>query len=212
MRPVPAKPYVAADRHLRHVGKDCVVAFEANLYSLPAARVFHRQLARVRASAGTISLHATVPDEHGVTLFGRASRGRSAAATACQFSDLCPQLHHLPPQLLDLRVPLPEQLPQPALATRDAAKSPGAGAAYGHMADFTRASVGNQGDTPSRLNEDRCTRSAADIQTYPVTTGQTPQEAIPCACRIEWIHDHQRQERVVRLFDHQNNLYCENVF
>src|SRR6266496_5478955 len=66
--PVPARPYVVADRHLRQVGKDCLVAFEANLYSVPAERVFHRQLVEVRASAATISLHATVPDEHGVTL------------------------------------------------------------------------------------------------------------------------------------------------
>jgi hypothetical protein len=31
--------------------RDCLVAFEANLYSVPAARVFHRQLVEVRASA-----------------------------------------------------------------------------------------------------------------------------------------------------------------
>lgn len=81
LAPVPARPYVVANRHLRHVGKDCLAAFEANLYSVPAARVFHRQLAGVRASAATISLHATVPDENGVTLLavhpraaGRGSR------------------------------------------------------------------------------------------------------------------------------------------
>jgi Mu transposase-like protein len=36
LRPVPAKPYVVADRHLRHVGKDCLVAYAGNLYSVPA--------------------------------------------------------------------------------------------------------------------------------------------------------------------------------
>ena len=78
--PVPARPYVVADRHLRQVGKDCLVAFEANLYSVPAARVFHRQLVEVRASAATISLHATVPDAHGVTLLAVHPRavGRGA--------------------------------------------------------------------------------------------------------------------------------------
>jgi hypothetical protein len=78
--PVPARPYVVADRHLRHVGKDCLVAFEANLYSVPAARVFPRQLLEVRASAATISLHATVPDEHGVTVLAVHQRavGRGA--------------------------------------------------------------------------------------------------------------------------------------
>ncbi|WP_030164017.1 IS21 family transposase [Spirillospora albida] len=68
LRPLPATPYLVTDRHLRHVGKDCLVAFEANLYSVPAIRVFHRQLVEVRASAATVSLHATVPDENGITL------------------------------------------------------------------------------------------------------------------------------------------------
>lgn len=31
LRPLPATPYVVAQRHLRCVGKDCLVAFEANL-------------------------------------------------------------------------------------------------------------------------------------------------------------------------------------
>jgi len=80
LRALPARPYVVADRHLRQVGKDCLVAFEANLYSVPAEKVFHRQLVEVRASAATISLHATVPDEHGVTLLAVHPRavGRGA--------------------------------------------------------------------------------------------------------------------------------------
>lgn len=39
LRPLPATPYVVAQRHLRHVGKDCLVAFDANLYSVPARKV-----------------------------------------------------------------------------------------------------------------------------------------------------------------------------
>jgi hypothetical protein len=30
--------------------------------------------------------------------------------------------------------------------------------------------------------------------------------------KVEWIHDRQRQERVVRLFDHHNRLYRETCF
>jgi hypothetical protein len=37
-----------------------LVAFEANLYSVPAFRVFPRQLVEVRSSAATVSLPATV--------------------------------------------------------------------------------------------------------------------------------------------------------
>src|SRR5260370_36078222 len=38
--PVPARPYVVAARHLRHVGKGCLVAFEADRHSVPPARGF----------------------------------------------------------------------------------------------------------------------------------------------------------------------------
>ena len=80
LRPLPSKPYRVTDRHLRHVGKDCLVAFEANLYSVPATKVFHRQLIEVRTTAATVSLHATVPDTHGVTLLAIHPRavGRGA--------------------------------------------------------------------------------------------------------------------------------------
>ncbi|MGP3964467.1 IS21 family transposase [Nonomuraea sp. 3N208] len=80
LRPVPARPYLVTDRHLRHVGKDCLVAFEANLYSVPAARVFPRQLVEVRASSATVSLHATIPDEHGITLLAVHPRAAGRGA------------------------------------------------------------------------------------------------------------------------------------
>jgi len=86
LAPVPARPYVVANRHMRHVGKDCLVAFEANLYSVPAARVFHRQLVEVRASAATISLQPLPPDEH--------PAGRSRPAKAKYAASLC-RLHRV---------------------------------------------------------------------------------------------------------------------
>ncbi|MFG3656828.1 IS21 family transposase [Streptomyces sp. NPDC047706] len=80
LRPLPAKPYLVADRYLRHVGKDCLVAFDANLYSVPAQRVRHRQYVEVRATAATVAVHATVPDAAGVTLLAVHPRaiGRGA--------------------------------------------------------------------------------------------------------------------------------------
>lgn len=80
LRPVPARPYIVADRFLRHVGKDCLVAFAANLYSVPAEKIRHRQLVEVRASAATVALHTTVPDAAGVTLLAMHPRavGRGA--------------------------------------------------------------------------------------------------------------------------------------
>lgn len=39
LRPLPAQPYLVADRHLRRVGKDCLVSFEGSLYSVPARAI-----------------------------------------------------------------------------------------------------------------------------------------------------------------------------
>jgi hypothetical protein len=38
LRPLPKTPYIVTQEHLRHVGKDCLVAFDANFYSVPAGR------------------------------------------------------------------------------------------------------------------------------------------------------------------------------
>lgn len=80
LRTLPARPYVVAARHLRHVGKDCLVSYDANLYSVPARRVRHRQLVEIRATAATIAIHATVGDQHGETLLASHPRavGRGA--------------------------------------------------------------------------------------------------------------------------------------
>ncbi|WP_455682012.1 IS21 family transposase [Streptomyces uncialis] len=51
LKPLPSVPYLVAERQLRHVGKDCLVAFDGNLYSVPARRVRARQLVEVRATS-----------------------------------------------------------------------------------------------------------------------------------------------------------------
>ncbi|WP_327159611.1 IS21 family transposase [Streptomyces zaomyceticus] len=80
LRPLPATPYVVTQRHLRYVGKDCLVAFDANLYSVPARKVRPRQLVEVRATKSQISLHATMPNTDGETLLASHQRavGRGA--------------------------------------------------------------------------------------------------------------------------------------
>ncbi len=50
-----------AERQLRHVGKDCLVAFDGNLYSVPARKVRPRHLVEIRATKSQISLHSTTP-------------------------------------------------------------------------------------------------------------------------------------------------------
>lgn len=84
LRPLPPAPYVVTQRHLRYVGKDCLVAFEANLYSVPARRVQPRQLVEVRATKAQIMLHATVPDHTGQTLL---AAHRRAVGRGCRIVD-----------------------------------------------------------------------------------------------------------------------------
>ncbi len=59
---LPAVPYLVTDRCLRRVGKDCLVSFEASLYSVPATRVRAGQRVEVRAGVDTIALHALPGD------------------------------------------------------------------------------------------------------------------------------------------------------
>jgi hypothetical protein len=57
-----------AERHLRPVGKDCLVAFGGNLYSVPARKVRPRQLVEIQATKSQVMLHSTVADANGETL------------------------------------------------------------------------------------------------------------------------------------------------
>jgi transposase len=84
LRPMPSTPYVVMQRHLRYVGKDCLVAFDANLYSVPARRVQPRQLVEVRATKSQIMLHATTPDPQGETLLAAHPR---AVGRGCRVVD-----------------------------------------------------------------------------------------------------------------------------
>lgn len=68
LKPLPPTPNLLAERQLRHVGKDCLVAFDGNLYSVPARKVRPRQLVETRATKSQISLHSTTPGTDGESL------------------------------------------------------------------------------------------------------------------------------------------------
>ncbi len=74
LKPLPPTPYLVAERHLRPVGKDCLVAFGGNLYSVPARKVRPRQLVEIRATKSQVMLHSTVPDASGATLLSTHPR------------------------------------------------------------------------------------------------------------------------------------------
>jgi len=59
---LPAVPYLVCDRHLRRVGKDCLVSFEGSLYSVPAIRVRPRQIVEVRLGVDSVAIHAQPGD------------------------------------------------------------------------------------------------------------------------------------------------------
>ena len=64
LRPLPALPYLVADRHLRRVGKDALVSFDGSLYSVPARQIRAGQRVEVRVQpegeevARLLSIHA----------------------------------------------------------------------------------------------------------------------------------------------------------
>jgi transposase len=58
---LPATPYLVADRHLRRVGKDCLVSFAASLYSTPARRVRPGQTVELRVTPATVAVHSLAP-------------------------------------------------------------------------------------------------------------------------------------------------------
>jgi hypothetical protein len=58
LTPLPATPFLVTDAHLRRVGKDCLVSFEASLYSLPARAIRAGQQVELRIDATTVAIHA----------------------------------------------------------------------------------------------------------------------------------------------------------
>jgi transposase len=66
LTPLPAIPYLVADQHIRRVGKDCLVSFEASLYSVPAARVRAGQYVQLRVTPAVVAIYALPGDGGGL--------------------------------------------------------------------------------------------------------------------------------------------------
>ena len=58
LAPLPAAPFLVDDKHLRRVGKDCMISFDASLYSVPARRVRAGQTVELRVTLDTVAIHA----------------------------------------------------------------------------------------------------------------------------------------------------------
>ena len=75
LRPLPASRYLVAEQHLRRVGKDCLISFEASMYSVPARQVRPFQLVQVRAGDGKVAIYA-LPGDGGGLLAAHARAAR----------------------------------------------------------------------------------------------------------------------------------------
>ena len=56
LQPLPERPYVVCERHLRVVGKDALVSFEASLYSVPWTEVLPRQRLELRVTPEQVAI------------------------------------------------------------------------------------------------------------------------------------------------------------
>ena len=61
--PIPVVPYVVTDTHLRRVGKDCLISFEASLYSVPARLVHAGRRVEVQPTATEVTIRAQDVDD-----------------------------------------------------------------------------------------------------------------------------------------------------
>ena len=62
LRALPGAPYLVVDRHLRRVGRDCLISFDGSTYSVPARAADGRparagQRVEVRAAADLVTVH-----------------------------------------------------------------------------------------------------------------------------------------------------------
>ncbi|MQA05873.1 MAG: DDE-type integrase/transposase/recombinase [Streptosporangiales bacterium] len=55
--PLPPRPYRVVEHHLRRVGKDCLVSFEASLYSVPARQVRAGQQVDVQVTGDEVAIY-----------------------------------------------------------------------------------------------------------------------------------------------------------
>jgi len=70
LMPLPDQPYLVTEKHLRRVGKDCLVSFEASCYSVPARQIVPGQRVQLQihpdsASRDRVSIHALAVDGGG---------------------------------------------------------------------------------------------------------------------------------------------------
>jgi len=72
--PLPERPYTVCERHLRVVGKDALVSFEASLYSVPWTAVLPRQRVELRVTREEVEIWSLGPEARRLASHRRADR------------------------------------------------------------------------------------------------------------------------------------------
>src|SRR5919198_877495 len=65
LAPLPAQPYLVTDKHLRRVGKDALISFEASFYSVPARPVRAGQRVQLAVDGEVVTIRAVGADGAG---------------------------------------------------------------------------------------------------------------------------------------------------
>ena len=86
--PLPLTDYVVTERHLRSVGKDCLVSFESSHYSVPASAVRRPMRVELRVSADTVAIYRVSPDGSPLATHRRATRRGTWAITEAHWDGL----------------------------------------------------------------------------------------------------------------------------
>ncbi|MFI5041791.1 MAG: IS21 family transposase [Acidimicrobiales bacterium] len=71
--PIPPRPYVVCERHLRKVAKDCLVSFEASLYSVPWRQVRRRMTVECRVTRTEVAMWTVGPEPQLLATHRRAT-------------------------------------------------------------------------------------------------------------------------------------------
>lgn len=62
LRPLPSLPYLVTDKHLRRVGKDCLVSFDASFYSVPARAIRPGQRVQLQVDGEVVTIREVGTD------------------------------------------------------------------------------------------------------------------------------------------------------
>lgn len=143
---LPSLPYLVADRHLRRVGKDCLVSFEASLYSVPATAIQAGQRVELRADIDTVAIHAVSSDQHGpgrLLASHQRSRVRGAWVVDERHWDGLPDGHTratvVEPARRDRPTPAPEPQPDTLAALLTQRRAADIHVAHRPLADYAIA-------------------------------------------------------------------------